>query len=354
MIVTIRDIARRSGVSVSTASRALNKKSDVSKETRASVLAVARELHYAVNLHARALTGATSKTLGFIIYDTSTAFHATVARSVEDVATAKGYSLIVCNAGGKPEAELRAHQMLREKRVDGVLVNSVQSGPEPLRRLLAEGVPFVLLNRRLADVECDYVLVDYQRGVDMATSHLLELGHRRILIQTANPDHPPVHERVQGYRDALARHGVAFDERLVVTCTADMGSGYDRILGAMTNLRPRPTAILGYNDLWTIPVLKALHELRLRIPDDVAIVGHSDLEFAQYLTPPLSSVAQQVYSMGQQGANILFRKITWSDDQPWSLQQVCLEPRLVVRESSGEHVPVTDLPARVAEGMPVQ
>ncbi len=340
MTVTIRDIARRSGVSVSTASRALNKKADVSKETQASVLAVARELNYAVNLHARALTGATSKTLGFIIYDTSTAFHATVARSVEDVATARGYSLIVCNTAGKPEAELRAHQMLREKRVDGVLVNSVQSGSQPLRRLLADGIPFVLLNRRLADVECDYVLVDYQRGSDMATSHLLELGHRCILIQTANLDHPPVRERVQGYRDALARHGVAFDERLVVTCTADMGSAYDRILGAMTSLTPRPTAILGYNDLWTIPVLKALHELRLCIPDDVAVVGHNDLEFARYLTPPLSSVAQPVYSMGQQGAQILFQKLTWPEEQPWVLRQVLLEPKLIVRESSGTPIPV--------------
>jgi len=334
MAVTIRDIAQRAGVSVSTASRALNKKSDVSKETRLSVLAAARDLSYAVNLHARALTGATSRMLGFILYDSSTLFHAAMARGVEDMVTAQRYSLVVCNTLGVPEAELRAHQMLLEKRVDGVLINSVQSGAAPLQRLQHEGVPYVLLNRFGADAADDYVKVDYQLSAYVATAHLLELGHRRILHHTANEDHPPVRERVLGYQSALADHGVPFDPALVIYSGQHYARSYDFVIHAMTHLHPRPTAILAYNDLWAIPVYKALSDLMLRVPDDVAVVGHNDLEFAGFLTPPLTSVAQPVYDMGQKGAEILLQKITWPSDEQWLPRQVTLPPTLVVRAST--------------------
>jgi len=343
MPVTIRDIAQRAGVSVSTASRALNKKDDVSKETRERVLAAARELNYAVNLHARALAGATGKTVGFVLYDSSTAFHAAMARGVEDVATAHGYSLIVCNTGGAPDAELRAHQMLREKRVDGVLINSVQSGSEPLRRLAAEGIPYVLLNRRMDDLDADYVIVDYRRGTHMATTYLLELGHRRILLQTAEPEHPPVRERVVGYRQALEQYGVAFDPDLLLQCSHGLMSTHSRVLEVMTSLHPAPTAILAYNDLWAIPVLSVLHELGLRVPDDVAVVGHNDLEFARFLIPPLTTIAHPVYEMGRRAAEILFRKISQSEDEPWRPQRIILEPRLITRQSSGAAVAVAGL-----------
>lgn len=338
MPVTIRDIARRAGVSVSTASRALNKRGDVSREARERVLGSARDLDYAVNLHARALTGATSKMLGFILYDSATTFHALMARGVEEVATARGYSLVVCNTGGAREPELRAHQMILEKRVDGVLINSIQSGDAPLRRLAAEGIPFVLLNRRSATVPSDHVVVDFRRGAYMATMHLLSLGHRRIMYQVAQPDHPPVLERVAGYRQALEEYGAPFDSSLVVHCGGRLECAYDIVIEAMHRQSNLPTALLAYNDQWAIPLYKALHDLALRIPDDVAVIGHNDLEFAPYLLPPLSSVSIPVLEMGRMGAQILFDRLDWPEDREWEVRQTTLAPTLIARESTAARI----------------
>jgi LacI family transcriptional regulator len=340
MIVTIRDIAKRAAVSVSTASRALNKRSDVSRDARQRVLAAAREMNYSVNLHARALAGAASKTIGFILYDSSSAFHSAMTRGVEDAAAARGYSMIVCNTGGAPDIELRAHKMLREKRVDGLLINSVQSGASPLQRLVDDGVPFVLLNRRADGMTLDYVTVSYQKGAYLAATHLLALGHRRILVQLAQEAHPPVQDRLRGHQRALAEHNVPFDPALVIYCGDQQETAYSRVRAAMSVIRPTPTAVLAYNDLWATAVLKALHDLALRVPDDVAVLGHNDNVIAPYLIPPLSSVSYPVYEMGRLGAEILFRKLAWPDDQPWSPQAVTLDPTLIVRASSVVPAPI--------------
>lgn len=335
MTATIRDVAKRSGVSVSTASRALNDRIDVSKDVRARVLAAASELNYTVNLHARALKGATSKTLGVILYDTNAlSFNASLMHGVHDVATPRGYSIITCNASANAEAERQAYQMLLEKRVDGVLINSVESGSEPARRLAAAGIPYVLLNRRLYDLDCDYVMVDYERGAYLAARHLLELGHRHILYQLGKPDHSPSQGRLRGYRHALQEFNVPFDPELILYCDKSTES-HTYLVNQFPHLSPRPTAVMAYNDEAAIPVLKALHDLGLRVPDDVALVGHNDMHYAPFLVPPLTSIAQQIYEMGRQGTEILFQKLAWPDDRPWEPKHIICEPRLIIRASSG-------------------
>ena len=335
MAITIRDVARQSKVSVSTASRALNGRIDVSDEVRARVLAAAQALHYTANLHARALKGATTKTLGVVLFDTSAfSFSARLMSGVYDAATPRGYSVIVCDANGSAAAERQAHQMLIEKRVEGVLLNSVESGPEALRRLTAADIPYVLLNRRLEGLDADAVTVSYRRGAYLGTRHLLERGHRRILCQLGGADRAPSRERLPGYEEALREAGVVFDPALVLYC-ADHAAVHQRVKEAMATLRPRPTAVLAYNDESALPALKALRDLGLRVPDDVAMVGQNDLTLAQYLDPPLTSVSHAVRSMGRQGTEILFQKIQWPEAKQWEPHSVTYEPRLVVRESSG-------------------
>jgi LacI family transcriptional regulator len=334
MVTTIRDVARLANVSVSTTSRALNGRDDVSKDVRARVLAAARELNYSANQHARALKGATAKTLGVVLSDAGAfSFNARLLSGIYDVATSRGYSVIVCDSRWSAEAEREAHRMLLEKRVDGVLLNSVQSGAGPLLRLEAAAIPFVLLNRRLDDVDCDSVVLDYRRGSYLAAKHLLEQGHRRILFQLGAADHPPTRERLPGYREALDEFHVPFDPALIVYCGA-LADTYVRVRDIMAQLRPRPTAIMAYNDESALPVLKALRVLGLEVPRVVSVVGQNDLTLAQYFDPPLTSVAHAVRDMAHQGAELLFEKIEWSSDEPWIPRHVAYEPRLVVRESS--------------------
>lgn len=339
MSSTLRDVALRAGVSVSTASRALNDRLDVSDAVRSRVLDAALSLNYSVNPHARALKGVTSKTLGVMLYDThALTFNASMMRGIYDIATPQGYSVIVCATGGDAAQEAQAHQMLRARRVDGLLINSAQSGPAPLQRLIADNTPFVLLNRRSDDLTCDYAMVDYCLGSYLATRHLLELGHRRILHQLGARRHPPGQERLVGYRRALDEAGVPFDDALVVYCER-AGEPYSQVLAALQQLRPRPSALIAYNDEAAIPVLKALHDLGLRVPDDISVVGHNDLSFAPYLIPPLTSVAQPIYAMGAQAAEILLAKLAWRGPQPWTARQVVLEPQLTIRLSSRQAQP---------------
>src|SRR4051794_23041646 len=168
MRVTLREVAQRSQVSISTASRILNGRSDARKEVQERVLAAARDLHYTANQHARALKGGTSKTLGVVLYDfRATTFNGPLLRGIYDAATPRGYSVMVCDSGASAEAERQAYQQLLERQVDGVLVNSGVGGAEPLRRLATAGMPFVVLNRRLEEadgVNADYVLVDAEHG----------------------------------------------------------------------------------------------------------------------------------------------------------------------------------------------
>lgn len=334
MPVTLRDVAKLSGVSVSTTSRALNDHADVSPEVRSRVLAAARALNYTGNHHARVLKGAASKTLGLILFNSnSLTFNATMTRGIYDIATKEGYSIIVCNSNGSAEMELQAHQMLRQNSVDGLLINSVQSGAEPLKQLLDQGIPFVLLNRRVEGLECDYVMVDYRRGSYLAARHLLELGHRHILYQLGSVNHPPTGERLVGYRQALEEFGVPYDEKLVIH-TAHPFDNHSAVLEAMQQLQPRPTAIMAYNDESAIPVLKALSDLNLRVPDDVSVVGQNDHSFAPFLVPPLTSIAQSIQEMGALGIQILLDKLALPAGEERTPQQVIFEPRPTIRLST--------------------
>jgi LacI family transcriptional regulator len=195
----------------------------------------------------------------------------------------------------------------------------------------------VLLNRRIPGITCDYVLVDYQQGEYLAARYLLELGHRRILCQLGPSAHPPTIARLAGYQKALEEFGVEFAAELVVYA-AKATNSYQPILDAMRQLQPRPTAILAYNDETTIPVLKALNDLGLRIPEDVSVVGQNDLSFAPFLIPPLTSVAQAIHEMGRLGMEILLRKLalsqTASAQDSWEFQQIVLAPKLNIRLST--------------------
>jgi len=341
MATTLREVAERSQVSISTASRALNGRSDVSKEVRERVLNAAQDLQYTANHNARALKGATSRILGVVLYDArANTFNAALMRGVYDAATPRGYSIIVCDGGASIEAEQEAYRLLLEKRVDGVLVNSGAGGAGPLRRLLAAEMPFVVLNRRVDDagIDVDYVMIDAERGAYLATRHLLELGRARILYHALTPRSVPSLERLPGYRRALAEFEVPFTPDLIMETRSSLEDTFARVTSTMQRSKHRPTGIVAFNDTHAVAVLKALHDLGLRVPEDVAVVGQNNLEYADFLIPPLTSVAHAVQQMGRQGTEILLQKLAWSDDQPWLPHRVALEPVLVVRESSGPSI----------------
>lgn len=334
MRVTMAEIAQRANVSLITVSRALNNRPDVSEETRSRIWALAEELHYVPNVLARALVSGSSHTLGLIVADNTNPYYGRLIRAVEDTARSNGYGVILCNTDEDPEYEVSAHKMLREKRVDGILITSIQSGSSPLRSLAREGTPFVLLNRYVDDLEVDCVVNDNASGAYEATAHLCRLGHRRILHLTGPHTISSVRERLAGYRQALAECGAPFNPSWVLRCNLRLEGGYEAALAALA-APTRPTAIFAYSDLLAIGVLKAARELGLQIPQDVALVGYDDIEFAPFVDPPLTTAAQQSYEIGRRGAEILLEKLRWPTGEAWKTQRVIYKPQLVIRASCG-------------------
>ncbi|NPV06406.1 MAG: LacI family DNA-binding transcriptional regulator [Anaerolineae bacterium] len=320
---------------MSTASRALNDKPDVARATRERVLAAAQELNYTADAYARTLVGGRSRMLGLIIPNNGDSFFAQLARGVADAATARGYGMIIYNTNECPELELQAHRLMLERRVEGVLVASVESGIHALSRLIEAGVCCVLLNRRLEGLDLDYVISDYEDGAYQATAHLCRLGHTCIAHVTLEGDRYSVRTRLAGYRHALEEYGVRMAPELVVRCSPELASVYERVLQALPALSPRPTAIFAYNDLQCTPILKALRELDWAVPGDMALVGYDDAEFAAWLSPPLTTVSQSPYDVGMKGAELLIEGLEQSDERSSEPRQLVLKPQLVIRQSSG-------------------
>ncbi len=282
--------------------------------------------------YARTLAGGRSRTLGLIIPNNGDSFFAQLARGVADAATAHGYSIIVYNTNESSELELQAHQLMLARRVEGVLVASVESGAPPLARLLEAGLSCVLLNRRLDGLQVDEVLSDYEEGAYQATAHLCALGHRRIAHVTLEGDRYSVRTRLAGYRRALEEQGIGEAPELIIRYSR-LPLLYERILQALPALRPRPTAIFAYNDLCCVPILRALQDLGWKVPEDISLVGYDDAEFAAWLSPPLTTVAQSPYDVGVKGTEVLIERLE-SPSESQGAKKLVLKPQLVVRQSS--------------------
>jgi len=335
MPVTLRDIAEKAGVSVITVSRAMNNKPDVTPETRQRILTIATELNYTPNAHARALVGGKSNIIGLVVADNANPFYARMIRGIEEASTANGFSVILSNTNEDPDREASAIQVLREKRVDGLLITSVQCGKVLLEPLLQDKTPFVLLNRYVDGLVADCVLNDNFMGAYLATAHLCSLGHRRIMHVTGPDNISSVRERMKGYRKALDEYQIDFDSQMVLHTNLRLDDGYQKVLHYFQTAKHLPTAVFAYSDLLAFGVLKALRELGISVPGQVALVGYDDIDFAQVIEPALTTVSQPAFEIGFKGTEILLEKINNPSNDAPPARQVVFPPQLIIRASSG-------------------
>ena len=340
MKTTIREIAARAGVSVITVSRALNNHPKVRQETRELVQDIARELNYIPNFNARALAGGSSYTLGAIVPDNANPYFAEMMCGIEEIARSQGYMVILCNTNETQEQERIALKMLKQKRVDGLLLTPNQYTNAHLGLLISQNIPFVLLNRHIDGFDADCVVNDNQQGAYDATSYLCKLGHHQILHLTGSEQISSVRERLLGYRKALEDNDVPFDPGLVFHTDLKLEGGFKKIKQALGQLSPLPTAIFAYSDLLAFGALKALREANLNIPDDISLVGYDDIDYSSFMNPPLTTVSQQAYEIGRQGTEILFEKINKRDENiEWQTHRIVYRPKLVIRQSCKSPLP---------------
>ncbi|MBC9713744.1 LacI family DNA-binding transcriptional regulator [Streptomyces sp. TRM66268-LWL] len=327
----IKDVAKHAGVSVGTVSNVINHPDMVSEETRKRVRAVIERLGYVRSESARHLRAGRSRIMALLVLDMGNPFFVDVARGAERAARQAGLGVMVCNSAQSPDEEADYLGLFAEQRVRGVLLTPADASGRNIEAFRRHGIPFVLVDRVAeGTTECS-VSVDDVLGGALAVRHLVDAGHRSIAYVSGPAGLHQVRDRRQGALNALAEAGLPPEalrelptEHLDVAAGRDAGS---RILG----LAQRPTAVFCANDLLALGVLQTMYAAGVRVPEDMAIVGYDDIEFAAAAVVPLTSVRQPAVTMGAMAAELLLEE-TESEDHEH--RRVVLQPELVVRRSS--------------------
>jgi LacI family transcriptional regulator len=338
MAVTLHDIARQSGVSISTVSRVLNKKSvrsRISRQTEKLILKTAKELNYRPNQLARGLRLKRTHTIGLVVPDVSNPFFAFITKSVQTVSHKLGYTLVVCDTDENLPLEVEHTQMLCSKGVDGLIVLPVGQKSNHLEGLLRNGVPLVVVDRSFTGLNSSTVVIDNHGGAFEATELLIRNGHKRIAIVQGLPDTFTASGRLRGFLDAHEKYGIPVDRRLIVGRDFRKETGYIETK-FLLSLEHRPTAIFTTCDLITLGALEAIMEEGLEIPRDVSIVAFDDIESASYFRCPITAIAQPKENMGEIAVKLLLEQIR--NPNKYEPKRIVLKPKLVVRESVGHIV----------------
>jgi LacI family transcriptional regulator len=328
--VTIKDIAKKADVSANTVSRALNDRGEISEETKQKVLRIAKELGYIPNSLARGLVSRRTKTIGVTVGDNRNPYFAGIVKAIEDAARERGYNIILCNTDEDYDKEKEIIRLLREKMVDGLLITPVDRKGEDIRELRRINFPFVLISRYIDGLKTDYVVNDNVTGAYLAVKCLIEKGHRRI-GHIAGPS--PISagtDRFKGYEKALDESGIEYDESLVIWNNVKIEDG-QRSMEELLKMDDRPTAAFTFSDYVALGALRAIHDAKLKIPDDIALVGYDDVEFSPFLEVPLTTVHQPRVRIGEMATEILIDKIEGKSSG--GTHQVILQPELVIRSS---------------------
>ena len=330
----IKEVARRAGVSIGTVSNVLNRPELVASSTRQRVLDAITELGYVRNDSARQLRAGHSRQIALVVLDVTNPFFTDVVRGAEAAAEEHGVMVVVCNSGEDAGREHRHLDLLEEQRIRGVLITPVDESPNSrLELLIQRGTPVVLVDRGSGRHSRCSVAVDDLLGGRLAGEHRVEQGHQRITFVGGPASITQVRDRHAGIAEAVAGRA-----ELSVVPTPNLTVAAGRAAAAEIDA----TAVFCANDLVALGVLQGLTQRGIRVPQDVAIVGYDDIEFAAAAAVPLSSVRQPREQLGRTATALLLEEI--EDDGRHEHRHVVFQPELVVRESSGR--PRTRRPAR--------
>jgi len=334
LAVRLKDIADDLGISFVTVSRVLRNQADVGEATRARVLQRMKELNYRPNMLARGLASGKSYTVGLIVPDLLHSFFAEFAKGLGAGLRRRSYQLILASAEEEPELERQEIENLLARGVDALLIASCQSTAKGFDSLLSSKTPYVLVDRLLPKLKAHFVGTDDVAAGFMATEHLINIGKRRIahiggeLISTSVG-------RLKGYKKALQKHGLPFQEELVILHSRLEEAGDQIGARAMSDLlksKKRPDAVFCYNDLTAIGAIRHLLANGLRVPQDVAVIGCGNLRLSSYLEVPLSSIDQSTQQQGEDAAELALSLI--SGKKKIAPKSWLVEPLLLARAST--------------------
>jgi LacI family transcriptional regulator len=328
-MVTQKDVARQAGVSTTTVSHVINETRHVSEELRARVCQAMEELNYRPNAVARSLRRKRTRNIAVILPDIAHPFLAEVARSVEDASFKLDYSAIMCESHSDPKRESSYINLLQSKQADGLVFVGVSEDPSHIHTLIADGPPIILCGWDLPEAAVDAVTSDDDDSGYQAAARLIQSGRRRIACITGPPTLNIGAARVEGYRRALITHDIPVDEQLIVPGDFQCQGGYDA-MRALLALNDPPTAVFACNDMMAMGAICASSQKRLRIPQDIAVVGCDDIALAAVTNPSLTTVAHPKRALGAAAVEILVQRI---EDKTRPIVKRVLPIELVIRDS---------------------
>lgn len=331
--ITIKEVAETAGVSTATVSHVINNTRHVETTTRQSVEQAMQELGYQPNSLARSLRSGETKTIGLVVPDVYNLFFADMARRIENLGYANGYSVILCNSDNNLAKQHNYIKTLITKQIDGVIFISAGESNEDLQKLADSRTPIVVADRVVPLSLADVVLLDNEQGGYEACKHLLDLGHKKIACITGPSDVSPSMQRASGYRRALKEAGIEAPAEYVIPGDFTVFGGSES-MSRLMKLDERPTAVFVSNDMMAMGAVTAARRLGLHVPEDVSIIGFDDIELARAFNPTLTTMAQPMQEMADIATSRLIAKMN-SGEEGWENEQFTLTANLIVRESTG-------------------
>ncbi|MFZ5968157.1 MAG: LacI family DNA-binding transcriptional regulator [Bacillota bacterium] len=331
MTVTIKDVAKKAGVSISTVSRVINNSKPVSNEIRQKVLEVIDDTGYTPNPVARSLVMKKSQLIGVIVPDISNFFIGEILNGIEEIGKMYNYDILLCNTNGELDQEIRYLKLLKTKQVEGIIFMTWNLH-EKISKFISESqLPIVLINRNIGNLDVPSVSIDNFQAAYEMTKYLLDIGHRSIaLIRNTKDQDAFGVEQCKGYKKALEEYGIEPNEKLIQYGHYKLDHAYD-IVKAFIEQKILPTAIFATSDMMAIGAVNCLLDHGYRVPEDVSVVGFNDVKFASIFRPNLTTIKQPIYDIGAVAIRLIIKK-TNNEDTGENI--ITLPHELVVRQSS--------------------
>jgi len=326
----MQDIAKIANVSTSTVSRTINNPESVQKETRDRVLEVIKELNYKPNLVARQFRTREAKVILVIVPDIASMFFSKILRSIEQVASANGYKVLLCDTNNDINKERAYMDLLEQKQADGVILLTAKLKKEEVEEVANE-FPVVLACEYMDDLDVPTVYSDSFSSAKEITEHLIHLGHTKIAHITSHMNSVLGTYRLEGFKAALKSHNIAINPDYIQQSDDTNVSGFDQ-MQALLALETPPTAVFAFNDEMAIAAYRAIKEKGLKIPEDVAVAGFDNLEASTYVTPMLTTVNQSRHEIGEKATQLLLDLI---QGKSFKEKKSVVATKLIVRESCG-------------------
>ncbi|WGS64609.1 LacI family DNA-binding transcriptional regulator [Marinitoga aeolica] len=330
-MATIKDVAKLAGVSISTASYALNGNEKISEATKKKVLEAAKKLKYKPNQFAKNLKQVKNDFIAVVLNEAFGPFYDNLIKGIQDSASLAGYDIIIFLESGLTKKTLI--NFFKQKIIKGTIIMSSTITNDEIDEISKEKIPIILLDRKCKNLNASSVLIDNEKGAYLATKHLIELNHKKIAFISGPKDSFDNNQRLKGYKKALKEFNIPYNHSLIIKGDFTEKSGYESVKKFINKTKEIPSAFFSSNDEMAIGALKAFEELNLKVPEDISLVGFDDIKELNYIEPKLTTIKRPMYELGSHSAHLLFNLIQGRS----SNTNLLLDVNLIIRNSTARY-----------------